>query len=339
MSVLQAQMEDGCAGILEAEAHLEEVRAQVARAIGAQDDEIAFLRSTSDGALVVANGIAWREGDEIVLSDTEFGANVHPYLNLRDRGVRVRFIRSPRRMTVETLEEFCGARTRLVAVSYVCFADGYRHDLEALGAWCRRRGILFAVDAMQGFGHLPLPVDAWHVDFCYFGAAKWLLSPQGLSVLFVRRGLEEALRPALCSWRSVADPMNFLDYAQPLAPGARRMEGGTVNHPALAGLARSLELLMSATLPAVENHVLALTDRLIRGAGERGIEVKSELMPQNRSGIVLLGCPASDLPLIAQRAVQRRVGVTIRDNGVRVSPHGYNTPDDIDAVLELFDDD
>jgi cysteine desulfurase/selenocysteine lyase len=332
-------MEDGCAGILEAEAHLEEVRTQVARAIGADGDEIAFLRSTSDGALVVANGIAWREGDEIVLSDTEFGANVYPYLHLRDRGVRVRFIRSPQRMTVEALEEFCGARTRLVAVSYVCFADGYRHDLAALGAWCRRRGILFAVDAMQGFGQLPLSVGAWQMDFCYFGAAKWLLAPQGLSVLFVRHPLEEALRPALCSWRSVCDPMNFLDYAQPLARGARRMEGGTINHPALAGLARSLELLTTATLPAVESHILALTDRLIRGARERGIEVKSDLTPQNRSGIVLLGCPTSKLPLIAQRAARRRVGVTIRDNGVRVSPHGYNTPDDVDAVLELFDDD
>ncbi len=171
-AVLDAQMNEGCAGILDVESHLEMVRAETAAAIGASIDEVAFLRSTSDGALVVANGLAWREGDEIVLPDSEFGANAYPWLNLRDRGVRVRFVRSPQRMTVEQLDAIKTARTRLVSASYVGFLDGYRHDLRAIGAWCRQNDVLFAVDAMQGFGHLPLDVSGWHIDFLLFRSSE-----------------------------------------------------------------------------------------------------------------------------------------------------------------------
>src|SRR5579872_6308308 len=289
-AVLDAQMRDGCAGILDVEAHLEAVRAETAAAIGARADEIAFMRSSSDGAIVVANGLDWREGDEIILCDNEFGANAYPWLNLRDRGVTVRFIRAPERMTAEVLERMRTPRTRLVAVSYVSFLDGYRHDLAALGAWCRRHHVLFAVDAMQGFGYLPLDVREWQIDFCYFGTAKWLLSPQGLSVVYVRDELVDRLRPALCSWRSVDHPMDFLDYAQPLVKGARR----------------------------------------------HGVTVRSDEKSGCRSGIVLLDLNGHEVEALAERAQRSHVGVTVRDSGVRVSPHGYNTLKEMDAVIGLL---
>ena len=166
-AVLDAQMNDGSAGILDVESHLEAIRAQTAAAMNAPPGDVAFLRSTSDGALVAANGIGWRSGDEIILSDNEFGANAYPWFNLRDRGVRTRMVRTPReRLTVEQLERMRTKRTRLVAVSYVSSQDGYRHDLAALGQWCRARGVIFAVDAMQGFGPLPLDVTGWNIDFC-----------------------------------------------------------------------------------------------------------------------------------------------------------------------------
>lgn len=335
-AVLDAQMNQGCAGILDVESHLESVRAETATAIGARTDEVAFARSTSDGALVVANGLAWREGDEIVLPDCEFGANAYPWLNLRDRGVRVRFVRSPRRMTVEVLEEVKTPRTRLVCVSYVSFLDGYRHDLRSIGAWCRHNGILFAVDAMQGFGHLPLDVSGWNIDFCYFGVAKWLLSPQGLSVICVNREVVDSLRPAHCSWRSVREPMTFLDYTQELVPGARRFEGGTVNYPGLIGFRESLRLMRQASFEAIESHVLGLCDYLTSGARERGIAVLSDASREHRSGIVLLGLGARGVEATNAKALASKVGITVRDNGVRVSPHGYNTTADIDAVLNVM---
>jgi len=337
MRVLDAQMKDGCAGILDVETNLEAIRAQTADAIHARADEIAFLRSTSDGALLAAHGLRWREGDEIIVSDNEFGANAYPWLNLRDQGVRIRLLRAPgQRMTVELLDAVRTPRTRLVAVSYVTFLDGYRHDLAALGRWCRHAGVLFAVDAMQGFGHLPLDVSAWCIDFCYFGAAKWLLSPQGLSVVYVRRDLIDALRPAFASWRSVKSPMTFLDYSQELDEGARRFEGGTINYPALIGFAQSLRILQAAGFRAIERHTLSLTDRLIHGARERGISVESDTTQANRSAIVLCGLGTQSVDGLNEKALRSKVGVTIRDSGVRVSPHGYNSAADIDAVLELL---
>ena len=335
VAALDAQMQHGCAGILDVEARTEGVRAAVARAIGAGVDEVAFMRSTSDGALLVSNGLEWCEGDEIVLSDNEFGANAYPWLNLRDKGVAVRFVHAPRaRLTVETLERIATKRTRVVAVSYVGFSDGYRHDVAALGAWCKAHGVLFAVDAIQGFGHLPLDVGAADVDVCYFGVAKWLLSPQGLSVVYVRRDLAQRLRPALCSWRSVRQPMRFLDYDQPLADGARRFDGATVNYPAVVGFGESLSLLTSAGFENIERHVLALGDRLIAHANAARVPIVSDQSPSARSGIVVVGLNGRSTDTLLERARAAKVQVTIRDTGIRVAPHGYNTDADIDRVAE-----
>ena len=336
-AVLDAQMNDGCAGILDVEAHLEQIRAQTAAAINASADEIAFLRATSDGALLAANGIRWRDGDEIILTDNEFGANAHPWLNLRDRGVRVRLVRAPQqRLTVDVLAGMRTRRTRLVAASEVTSVDGYRHDVAALGRYCREHDILFAVDAMQSFGGLPLDVRAGYMDFCYCGVAKWLLAPQGLSFVFVRKELIEGLRPAFASWRSVREPMSFFDYGQEFAVGARRFEGATVNYPALIGFSQSLSLLERAGLRNIERHVLALNDRAIAGLQQRGWRIVSDLHPARRSGIVLAALGKHDEQKLNAEALRRRVGITVRDTGVRIAPHGYNDASDIDAVLDLL---
>jgi len=337
VAALDAQTGDGCAGILDVESRLESVRLAVAQTIGADADEIAFMRSTSDGALVVANGLDWRDGDEVLLSDNEFGANAFPWLNLHDIGVRPVLIRAPgQRLTVETLERMASDRTRVVTVSQVGFSDGYRHDLRALGAWCKAHKVIFAVDAIQGFGHLPIDVGSCEIDVCYFGVAKWLLSPQGLSVVYVRRELAERLRPALCSWRSVKEPMRFLDYAQPLLPGARRFDGATINYPAAIGFSESLRLITEAGLANIEAHVLRLGDRFIAGVRSLGLPLVTDVEPAVRSAIVVAGRGGTSVEELQRRARDARVQVTIRDTGVRFAPHGYNTDDEVDRVLSIL---
>jgi cysteine desulfurase / selenocysteine lyase len=336
-AIFDAQMMLGKNGMAPVEAEREAVRAQVAAAINAEGDEIAFMRATSDGALLAANCLDWNEGDEIILTDDEFGANAYPWLNLRSRGVRIVLVRAPaQHVSPELLESIATPRTRLVAVSYVGFSNGYRNDIKGIGAWCRGRGVLFALDAMQGFGHLPLDVRACNADFAYFGAAKWLLSPHGISVVYVRREMIDRMRPAMSSWRSVRDPMNFLDYEQPLADGAQRFEGGALNYPGVVAFGVSLRLLTDAGLERIERHVLALTDRLIAGARDSGIEVKSDVSPGARSGIVLLGLGDNGVEALTMRADEARVAITVRADGSRVSPHGYNTESDIDRVLAVL---
>ncbi len=337
MAALDAQMMDGCSGILHVEERKASVRDAVAVAIGADAAELAFMRSTSDGALLVASGLDWNAGDEVIMSDNEFGANAYPWLNLRGRGVRLRLVRTAHeRLTPAALDRLFNRRTRLVAVSYVSFSDGYRHDLKAIGRWCRQRGVLLAVDAIQGFGVLPLDVLDWCIDFCYFGCAKWLLSPQGISVAFVRRDLIERLRPNSLSWRSVRSPMDFLDYGQELDPTAQRFEGSTINHAGLAAFGASLGILAQAGLDKIEAYVLALNVRLVDRARSQGIRVLSDCSPKARSGIVLLDRAERGVDELAALARDARVGVTVRDNGVRVSPHGYNTPADVDRVVDLL---
>ena len=334
MRIYDAQMNVGKFGTRPAEAKREEVRAQVARAIGAAEDEIAFMRATSDGALLVANGLDWKAGDQVIMAVDEFGANAFPWLNLRERGVEIVLVRAPdERITPKVLDRIATPRMRVVAVSQVGFSDGYRNDIDGIGRWCRQHGVFFAVDAMQGFGCLPLDVRAAQADFAYFGVAKWLLGPQGVSVVYVRDELIERLRPTLAAWRSVLDPMDFLNYDQPLHPSARRFEGGTGNFPGIVAFGVSLQLLTDAGLERIENHVLSLTDRLITGAQAAGIEIKSDLTRSARSGIVLLGLGSARADSLLEHTENAKVCITVRDNGVRVSPHGYNSDEEIDRVL------
>lgn len=337
VAVLDAQMREGTVGILDVESRKSAIRSATAAAIGAAPEEIAFMRDTSDGALLVANGLDWRPGDEIIFSDDEFGANAQPWLNLRDRGVRTKLARAPgTRLTPASLEQLYSRHTRIVAVSYVGFSDGYRFDIPAIGRWCKERGVLLAVDAMQGFGPLPLDVSGWNIDFCSFGVAKWLLSPQGLSVIYVRREHIERLRPALCAWRSVRDPMLFFDYAQEFDQSAARFEGGTISYSALIGFGESLRLLADAGFENIERHVLALTDRLRRRAQEAGLAVLSSPAPESRSGIVLLARNGLSVEELIRKARGAKIAVTIRDNGIRVSPHGYNTFEEVEAIVDLL---
>ena len=337
VEIFDAQMRLGKNGMAPIEARRDAVRAQVAAAINAQPGEIAFMRSSSDGALLVANGIEWQPDDEIILADDEFGANAYPWLNLRRRGVRIILAKSPaERVTTAFLDRVATDRTRLVAVSYVGFNDGYRNDIAGVGRWCEEHDVFFAVDAMQGFGHLPLDVRQCAADFAYCGAAKWLLSPHGVSFVFVRRELIEELAPSMASWRSVVDPMNFLDYEQALHPDAQRFEGGSLNYPGVAALGVSLDILMRAGLENIEGHVLELRGRLVDGARRAGIGVKSDFPAHACSAIVLLDRGAADVEELRTSADAAKVGITVRDVGVRVSPHGYNDEEDIDRVLAVL---
>src|SRR5262249_28295876 len=139
-----------------------------------------------DGANVVAQGLDWRPGDEVILSDNEFGANALPWVSLRDRGVIPRFIATrERRLTPDVLAREISPRTRAVAVSWISFGDGYRHDLAGLAEVAHAHGALLCVDAMQGLGAFGLDVKRCGIDALYAGGAKWLLSPPGISFVYV----------------------------------------------------------------------------------------------------------------------------------------------------------
>jgi selenocysteine lyase/cysteine desulfurase len=337
VGAIDAQARSGVLGIAEVERNLRSLHARVGRFIGAAGDEIAFLRNTGDGANVVARGVDWREGDEIVISDNEFGANALPWLALREFGVAVRFIETPReRMTAEVLAREMTPRTRVVAVSWVSFGDGYRHDLAALADVAHAGGAVLAVDAIQGLGAFPIDVKRCGIDALYAGGAKWLLSLPGVSLLYVDRAFQDRLTVRWRGWRDVADIWDFLDYDQPLAPDASRYEGGTPNFIGIVGLAASMDVLDDAGVPHIAEHVLELTDHLVERLRSNGAEIQSERSPYVSSGIVAFRIPGKDSVELGRRLGEAKIVTTYRPAGIRIAPHGYNTVAEIDQTVEAM---
>ncbi|MGH7736439.1 MAG: aminotransferase class V-fold PLP-dependent enzyme [Candidatus Tyrphobacter sp.] len=331
---LRAQASGGVLGSFPYELRFAEFRQRIASFVGARANEIALLRNTSEAANSLAAGLDLRSGDEVLLPDDEFPANVLPWLALRSRGVAVRFIETAReRITPDVLRSVMTSRTRVVALSWVSFADGYRHDLAALAEVAHERGALLCVDAIQGLGVFPIDVAATGIDAFYGGGQKWMLALQGIAYLYVTPHLLDRLEVAFPGWRAMENMWDFLDYDQRFVADASRFEGGTLNTIGALSLGVAVEFLAKHDRVAVAEHVLALTDRLADGFANAGAVLVSLRGDAISSGIVTCVVPEKD-PVEIGRALQRQgIVTTYRASGIRVSPHAYNTFDEIDALL------
>jgi len=317
---------------------LDKVRGMVAQLIAAAPEEIAFTSNTSHGLNIVASSIGWQEGDNLIGAETEFPANVYPWLNLQRRGVEVRLAPArDNRILIEGIAALTDERTRLVALSFVEFATGFRNDLRAIGQLCRERGIYFCVDGIQGVGALDLNVTQSPVDFLAAGGPKWLMGPIGAGFLYCRRALIEKLIPLRVGWWSVVDRDDFFRYDSPLREDARRFEEGSLNFLGLHGLGASLELLLEVGIPRIEKRVLGLTNYLIAGLQERGYHIPTPIAsPKERSGIVCFNHPHHALDDLEQRLSKANVILSKRGQVIRVSPHFYNDETDIDQLLNAL---
>ncbi len=334
---LTAQSEGAVLGTWPYELKLPQFRERLAALLGASGKDVAFLRNTSEAANVLALGIDWKAGDEIVLPDDEFPANAIPWLAMRNRGVNVRFIRTAHeRMTPDVLRRTITKRTRVVTLSWVSFVDGYRHDLAALAQIAHERGALLCVDAIQGMGVFPVDVRQAGVDAFYGGGQKWMLALQGIAYLYVAPSLQERLAVGVPGWRALEDMWDFLNYDQQWIADASRFEGGTPNLIGLLSLASSAEFLLRYDRGAIAEHVLALTDRLCDGLVRAGARLLSLRGDGISSGIITFNVPRADPVELGKRLQHAGVVTTYRANGIRVSPHGYNTFDEIDTLLDAL---
>lgn len=240
-------------------------------------------------------------------------------------------------LTLAALEKHADDRTRVVTVSSVEFLTGFRTDLEAIGAWCRERSIYFVVDGIQSVGVVPLDVRACHVDFLSCGGPKWLMGPIGLGFLYCRRELLERLTPPMAGCVSVVGWEDWLDYDLTFLPSAARFELGGPNLVGMMGLLSAVELLLEVGVEAIHARTLHLTDRLIADLERRGYRVVSNLDPARRSAILSFAVPGD--PQAAHARLQEAgVAVSLRETYIRVSPHGYNTEEEIDRVGQVLGD-
>jgi selenocysteine lyase/cysteine desulfurase len=306
--------------------------------INADPLDIAFVKNTSEGIGFVAEGLPWKAGDNVVTAEEEYPANIYPWLNLADRGVEVRRIPSrDGRIDLDDLRAALDEHTRLVSLSHVEFASGFRNDLDTIGQLCRERGILFFVDAIQGLGVLPLDVQKTPIDFLSADGHKWLVAPEGAGVFYIRRELVDRLRPVSIGWNSVVGAWDFSTIDFRLKPHAGRWENGTLNMGGIAALGSSLEVLLEAGLPAITARVKELTDYLCDRVQRIGLEVHSSRREKEWSGIVSLRTPPEiDAAALVRRCREGGVVITRRAGRLRISPHAYNTEEEIDRLIDLL---
>lgn len=334
--VAEAVAAGGDQGWLERMREVERVRGLAARLLGARSEgEVSFVENTSTGLSMIAQGFPWQAGDNVVGAELEFPSNVYPWMQLADFGVEYR--RVPEREGRIDLDELISrmdGRTRMVVLSWVQYASGFRADLARLAAACRERGALLVSDVIQGLGALRLDVERDGVDVAVASGHKWLLGPEGIGVLYVADRVLDRFRPNRSGWRSMREQFRWTEFEIDWAEGARRFESGTLNVYGITALGGSLDLLLEAGMEAVEGRVLALADRAARGLAERGFSVVSSRRPGETSGIVTATHPSHDANGLARRLADRGILVAARAGRFRVSAHFYNTDEEIDRMLE-----
>lgn len=318
----------------------EEIKKGFATLVKSSADRIGIVKNTTDGFILLARGLHWECGDNIVLYRKEFPSNVYPWYDLKFKGVEIKFIDSELgKITPDKLEKVVDDRTRLVTVSWVQYSSGYRNNLRELADWCHSRNILLAVDAMQGLGALDLNVEDSQIDFLSTGTAKWLMGPHGIGFIYLTAELQDKLNPPHLGWHSRTDMMDFHNYDQPLKPDAGRFEFATPFSLGIWAFAGTIEILLESGSKAIEERILNNSDRLVEGVRDIGFTVISDRTNrQVKSGIVVISHKNEKLnEQIHSRLADRQVTISIRNNKLRISPHFYNNEDEINRFLNILE--
>lgn len=317
----------------------ESARRLVAGMLGARPEQLAFMRNTSDGLSTVANGLDWQPGDNLVTFRREFPSNIYPWLRVRDAlGVEVRMCEERNgRIDLAELIGLIDERTRVVAVSQVQFASGFRADLGRVGRAARAHDALLVVDVIQSLGVVPIDVEAELVDVAAAACHKWLLTPEGVGLLYLSERARERIQPTLVGWVSVPNPDDYANFEQGWNRGTLAWETGTAPTAVIHGLEASLKLLNEVGVGKIQAHLEILTDHLCERLRNTDYQVVSSRRPGEKSQIVCIRHPAglSSMDLYAHLK-QRNIITATRGDRLRIAPHLYNTLEEIDELVNAL---
>jgi selenocysteine lyase/cysteine desulfurase len=319
---------------------IQKSRELAATVLGAQPDEIAFVGPTTLGLGYVANGVPFRKRDNVLIYHDDYPSNVYPWMALAERGVEVRLmnVRELGKIRAIDVQGQVDENTRLVALASCHFISGWRINLPAIGKFLRERRILFCVDGIQTVGAFPTSVG--QIDFLAADAHKWMLGPCAAGILYVRKELQDVLKPTVLGWNNVRCPNFVAQDAIALRSGAHRYEAGSDNLLGLVGLTAALELLLEVGIDNIAAEQLRKRTWLVPAVQAKGYEVlQPAAPPENASGIVTLFRPGEDMTPLHERLTQANITTSLRSdrsgqNYIRLSPHFYNTDDELNRVLE-----
>jgi selenocysteine lyase/cysteine desulfurase len=308
----------------------EGLRSSAARMINATPREIAIVKNTSEGIAIVANGIDWKRGDAVAAFEEEFPSNFYPWKRLEARGVEVRWLSIFD--DLDRIDRACRG-ARLLAISFVQYLSGYRVNLEKIGAICASRGCLFFVDAIQGMGAFSIDVHRDHIDALAADGHKWLLGTEGCGILYVRQDLQNEIEPVEFGWTNVANYADYSSRDMALRRDAGRYECGTLNTIGCYGLRAACDLILEVGVNRIQSAVQALGDRIWHGLRERGLETLGARSQESGAGIVSFRKSGLEAHLIVRKLKEAGFLAAPRQGWIRVSPHFYTAPEEIDRML------
>jgi cysteine desulfurase/selenocysteine lyase len=317
---------------------LENIRKLISKMIKAKPEEIAFVPNTSYGLNVAGWGLDLKRGDKILLSDVEFPANVYPWTNLRQKGVKIKFIRSKNKcFDVDGFVRAIDKRTKVLSISFVQYFNGFRNDLESIGKICDENDIFLVVDGIQGIGSVDLDVKKCKIDCLACGGQKWLLSSLGTGFVYLSRQAKKEVKPSFFGWMGVDWKFNFTDVLKfdlrPF-PSAREFEIGTYPYSLLWSMHSSLQLISQIGIKNIEKHNLELLDVLIDYLKESAYQIKSSLEPKHRSSI--LSFSGKGIKKLYEKLTRNKIMVSFREEAIRVAPHFYNTKDEMNKLIDIL---
>jgi cysteine desulfurase/selenocysteine lyase len=314
------------------------VRARVGRLINCDPQDVAILKSTGEGLSLVALGLDWEAGDEVVTYDQEFPSGVYPWLALERKGVEVRFVRDAGRcrFEVEDLEALLGPRTRVVCLSLVNFSHGFRAPIERISQICRQRGVWLVLDAVQAAGCMTVDVPSLGAHLVAAHGYKSLCSGYGIAFCYVAPELREVLAVPEPGWKSIEDVTDVTrqtDYRLRYAAGARRYESGVQNLSGMFGMAASIDLFLEVGMDVINQRVLGLSATVAEQVERKGYRVVSSRRPGETSGIVSMVKPGRDSREVAAALTEARVACAVREGRIRVSAHFFNNEEDVERLV------
>jgi cysteine desulfurase/selenocysteine lyase len=321
---------------------LDEARKLASQLLNCQTDEVALVGPTSLGLSLVASGLNFRKGDNILIYHDDYPSNVYPWMALVEKGVQVRLLNTRGLGVIRTIDVMgqVDENTRLVALASCHFISGFRIEIAAIGKYLRERGILFCLDAIQTLGAFPTTVE--YVDFLAADAHKWLLGPCSAGIFYVRRELQEKLNPPIYGWHNVKNP-NFVAQEQIVfRSGAVKYEAGTQNLLGLVGLIASMELALEIGVENIAAELLRKRAWLVPALQAKGFTVlNADSKPENSGGIVSFFQPGKDLTALNHKLSEAGIVASLRtdrkgQNYIRLAPHFYNTDAELQRVLELL---
>lgn len=318
-------------------------RAQIARLINCDSDEVAYAPNTSQGIAVLQESLDWHEGDNVVITDLENFANLYQWKNLERKGVGLKVVKShDGGFTPEDIAAVIDERTRVVSISSVAFETGFHADVAAIGRLCREKGIIYSVDIMQSVGRMKVDVKAMNIDYAATGSHKALLCSYGNGFIFCSHELQKKLTPATASKESLASeptPAQLLETeGLPWYGDARKFEAGNFNFAGIYAMSKALNILLAVGPEETEARIRALEAELReKAAGLKNLRIGLSDWPEaRRSGMVIVYYPQGKTDLVREVLDRHNMFVTIMPSYIRIGIDFFNTSENVDTAVKVL---